>query len=242
MLWGLMAQAPAPDSTEVLARIEEGLPLVEILAHQMRRQTGGRMQVDDLASTGREALLHAARSFDASRGVPFRRWANLRIRGALIDSVRAQGGLPRRVYAKLKAMAAADHAQEGRQETDAAAEPASPEAADARLQESLAGAAAAMAMAYLTMGSMDEEGVQVPTHAPTPEAQTASKELLAQITSAIDERPEAERQLLRRHYFDDVTFEQAAAELGLSKSWASRLHARAIEGIAKRLRREGVDP
>jgi len=236
-----MAQAPAIDSPEVKARIEEGLPLVEILAHQMRRQTGGRMQVDDLTSTGREALLHAARSFDPARGVPFRRWANLRVRGALIDSVRAQGGLPRRVYAKLKAMQAADHVQEGRQEADAATEPSTPQEADARLQDSLASAAAAMAAAYLTMGSMEEEGVQVAAEKPSPEAEAATRQLLARITRAIDERPEAERQLLRRHYFDDVTVEQAAAELGLSKSWASRLHARAIEGVAKALRREGVD-
>jgi len=93
----------------------------------------------------------------------------------------------------------------------------------------------------LTMGSIEEEGVQVAADKPSPEAHAATRQLLARITRAIDERPEAERQLLRRHYFDDVTVEQAAAELGLSKSWASRLHARAIEGVAKALRREGVD-
>ena len=60
---------------------------------------------------------------------------------------------------------------------------------------------------------------------------------MARVREAIAERPEQERVLLTRHYFDDVTFEEAARELGLSKSWASRLHSRAIEGLARSLKR-----
>ena len=63
-------------------------------------------------------------------------------------------------------------------------------------------------------------------------------QLVALAREAVDRRPEAERHLLRRHYFDGVNFDEAAREIGLSKSWASRLHARAIEAIAKELRRE----
>jgi DNA-directed RNA polymerase specialized sigma subunit len=43
--------------------------------------------------------------------------------------------------------------------------------------------------------------------------------------------------LIERHYFADETLEQAAASLGLSKSWGSRLHAHAIEAITRELRR-----
>jgi RNA polymerase sigma factor FliA len=69
---------PPPDSPEVLARLAEGMDLVDLLARQLRRQFGPRVSYDDLGSQGREALLAAARSFDPDRGVPFRRWANLR--------------------------------------------------------------------------------------------------------------------------------------------------------------------
>ena len=96
---------PSADPPEVIARVEEGLELVDMLARQLRRQFGPYVQVDDLASQGREALLAAARSFDPDRAVPFRRWANLRIRGAMIDGVRQSGNLPRRVYRKLRALA-----------------------------------------------------------------------------------------------------------------------------------------
>jgi len=231
--------APTADPPEVLARIQEGLDLVDIIARQMRRQFGTIASVEDLASQGREALLSAARSFDAERGIPFRRWANLRIRGAMIDALRSQGNLPRRVYRKLRALQAADHVHEAAAEEQAAAPVTSAEDADAKLSDQLASAAMAMAVGFLSM-----KGGEAVDHASdereSPEDAVARAELVTVVREAIAERPEAERKLLERHYFDDVTFEEAAKELGLSKSWASRLHARAIEGVAKSLKRSRV--
>jgi RNA polymerase sigma factor for flagellar operon FliA len=233
-----MSGAPV-DPPEVLARVKEGLDLVDILARQLRRQFGPHVQVDDLASHGREALLAAARTFDAERGVPFRRWANLRVRGAMIDGVRAQGNLPRRVYRQLRALQAADRVHEVAAEEQAAAPPASPEDADAKLSDQLASAAMAMAVGFLTMkGGEAVDRASDPDE--SPEDAVARAELVAAVREAIAERPDAERKLLERHYFDDVTFEEAARELGLSKSWASRLHARAIEGVAKAMKRARV--
>ncbi len=206
--------------------------MVDMLARQMRRQFGSYVQVDDLVSQGREALLGAARSFDPDRGVPFRRWANLRIRGAMIDFVRSQGNLPRRVYRRLRALQAATQVQEGLTERT---DPATPEQADEALSTELASAAMAMAASFLSMRA-DDALDQAPADALSPEEAVARAELLRVVRAAIAERPDAERTLLERHYFDDVTFEQAAKELGLSKSWASRLHARAIESLAKTLR------
>lgn len=224
------------DSPEVLARIKEGLPLVDILARQLRRQMGPYVDVDDLASHGREALVAAARSFDPDRGVPFRKWANLRVRGAMIDGVRSRGNLPRRVYQKLRAMQAADRVQEVAAEEESAAPPANAEAADARLGNTLSAAAMAMAVGFLTMRSGDAVDAVRDTNE-SPEEAMARAEIGKLLRDAIADRPEAERHLLERHYFGDVTFEEAAKELGLSKSWASRLHARALEGLAKSLQR-----
>src|SRR5258708_5557012 len=103
-----MSERPArdaanePDSPEVLSRFNAEQELVDINARQLaRRLERASVTIDDLRSFGHEGLLQAARNFDASRGVPFRRWANLRIRGAMIDGVRQFGTLPRRVYREL---------------------------------------------------------------------------------------------------------------------------------------------
>lgn len=227
---------PPPDSPEVLARLTEGLEVVELLARQMRRHFGKFVQYDDLTSQGREALLAAARSFEADRGLTFRKWANLRVRGAMIDSIRANGNVPRRVYLKVRALQAADHVHEVAAED---APPTTPEEADQRISDQLGTAAVAMAISFLTMGAGDAlDAAQDPKAGP--EEDFGRAELLEAIRAAIAERPEAERHLLQRHYFDDVNFDEAARELGLSKSWASRLHARAIEGLAKALKSRGI--
>jgi RNA polymerase sigma factor for flagellar operon FliA len=232
-------KAPA-DSPEVHDRVNEGLELVAILARQMRRRLGSSLDVDDLMSIGREGLLAAARSFDPERGVPFRRWANLRIRGFMIDAVRSNGGLPRRVYKTLRAMEAGDLVQDTHAEEHAAAKVTTPEAADARLAESLSGMALAMAAGFLApmtegIDQVKDDGNE------TPEELVSRRQLVEVIRAAISERPDAERTLLMRHYFDGITFEEAAREIGLSKSWASRLHARAIDGIAAKLKKERVE-
>ena len=173
--------------------------------------------------------------------MPFRRWANLRVRGSMIDGIRRSGNVPRRVYKKLKVIEAADRVQEGLLEDVSQAPPATPEDADQKLTEYLSRAAAAMALGFIGMRSLDERAERVAEEEESPEDQTARAELLGILRAAIDERPEQERQLLLRHYFDDVTFEEAARELGLSKSWASRLHARAMEGLARRIKRDRIE-
>lgn len=224
----------------MLARVNEGLELVEIIARQMRRQFGPHVRVDDLASYGREALLAAARSFDPDRGVPFRRWANLRIRGSMIDAARQGGNLPKRVYRKLRALQAADQVHETANENQAAAPPQGPAAADAQLGDQLASAAMAMALGFLSpRGGEALESAKDPDH--SPESNVGHAQLIARIKAAIAELPEQERTLLTRHYFDDVNLDEASRELGLSKSWGSRLHARGIESIARYLKRARIE-
>ena len=69
-----------------------------------------------------------------------------------------------------------------------------------------------------------------------PEAAVSRAELLEIVTAAISELPHEEGELVRRHYLGGERFDHVAAELGLSKSWASRLHTRAMGRLARRLR------
>lgn len=236
MMWAPMALADA-SSPEVASRVRECWEVVDIVARQVRRQLGSRAELDDLLSAGREGLLSAARSFDASRGVPFRRWANLRIRGAVLDAVRHQGALPRRVWQRLQALEGGCRMQENAAEEDSAAPAKSPDEADQRLDHYLAGVATAMALGLIAEPTGPEPD-NVKDRALTAEERLAHHQLVALARKAVDRRPEAERHLLVRHYFDGINFDDAAKEIGLSKSWASRLHARAIEAVAKDLRGE----
>ncbi|HEY4016806.1 MAG TPA: sigma-70 family RNA polymerase sigma factor [Polyangiaceae bacterium] len=223
------------DSDEVLARFHGELDLVQILARQLARRIAAPVTVDDLASFGQEGLLLAARTFDASRGVPFRRWANLRIRGAMIDGVRQWGGLPRRVYHELRALEAGDRMLAAYDEEDAASPARTPEQADARLHAYLTGIATAITVGKVAADSA--ESAEADGFTRSPEEIAGAREAARRVRAVVETLPERERALIERHYFGDETIDAAAAAIGLSKSWGSRLHARAIESLARELRK-----
>jgi RNA polymerase sigma factor for flagellar operon FliA len=120
-------------------------------------------------------------------------------------------------------------------EEDAAHPTTTSEAADARLTSYLAGIATAMAVGSIASA---RDGAEIAAASATPEELAIDVELLARVKAILETLPQAERTLIERHYFGEETLDQAAASLGLSKSWGSRLHARAIEAIARELRRQ----
>jgi RNA polymerase sigma factor for flagellar operon FliA len=232
------SDARAADAPEVLERFQAQLELVDIVARQIARTMGPVVELDDLRSFGREGLLDAARKFDSGRGVPFRAYANFRVRGAIIDGVRSMAQLPRRAYERLNGLSAALKVSEGVAD-DAFSAPANATRAqaDQALGDHLAAMAAAITVGLIAPTSIGEDGerVQVST-ADNPEDAVARAQLLALVQSAIEALPDEEAALVRRHYLEGERFDHVAQSLGLSKSWASRLHTRAMQRLAKRLR------
>ena len=232
-----------PEASEELARFESGLDLVEAMARRIAREVGPHAELADLVSYGREGLLDAARKFDPARGVPFRGYASFRIRGAIIDGIRQSARLPRRAHERLNGLSAANRTSEGAYEDALAPAPPGSTAADAEraLGEHLAAMATAVAVGLLSTTAYGDEGERVPvaTNA-TPEEALGRAELLEVVRRAIGELPAEEQALVRRHYLEGERFDHVAAELGLSKSWASRLHTRAIKRLTEKLKGPGT--
>lgn len=232
------ASAPSADAPDVLERFQGELELVEIIARQLARSIGAAVEIDDLRSFGREGLLDAARKFDTARGVPFRAYANFRVRGAMIDGVRSMSQLPRRAHERLNGLSASLRVSEGAAD-DAFTAPATTARAqaDQALADHLAGMATALAVGLIAPTGVGESGelVQVTTN-DNPEEAVLRGQLLRAVTEAIDELPEEEASLVRRHYLEGERFDHVAQSLGLSKSWASRLHTRALQRLAKRFK------
>ena len=228
-----------PDSPEVLERFAAQLPLVDVIARQTVRSLGRSVEYDDLVGYGREGLLDAARRYDPDRGVPFRAYANFRVRGAILDGVRQMSRLPRRAHERLRGLEAAMLASEGAAE-DAFAPPApgaGSEQAEHALSEHLAAMATALAIGLVAPSARGEEGEATTQSAgEDPEQSFGHAELVDLVRREIEQLPSDEATLVRRHYLEGERFDHVAAELGLSKSWASRLHTRAIGRLTKRLR------
>ena len=227
------------DSPEVTERFSSALGLVDIIARQVLRTLGGAAELEELLSFGREGLWDAARRFDESRGVPFRGYANFRVRGAIIDGVRASARLSRRTHERLNGLQAAARISEGAFEDVSVPRPPGSGYAEAELAlaDHLAAMATALAAGLIAPTAHGDSGERTLVDvSENPEQAYGQAQLLALIRAAIAELPHEEAELVRRHYLEGARFDHVADELGLSKSWASRLHTRALTRLSKKLR------
>lgn len=209
-----------PNATDQLVRDYQGL--VRSIAQKLHGQLDLTCELEDLVAFGNKGLVEAAGRYDASRGVQFNTFAYYRIRGAVLDGVRAMAYLPRRAHARLRAAEARDDVTESIGEARAA----TPEvrgdvsATVTALDEALGRLTASYVMAAVGQGEDDK-----PT---TPEEAVISAELRTRVAKALAKLPERERALVQGFYFEGRKFDEVAKELGVSKSWASRLHGKAL--------------
>jgi RNA polymerase sigma factor FliA len=97
------------DDMDVTALIEEHLPLVKHVVFQVAVHFPRHIDRDELADAGALGLVEAAQRYEAERGVPFERYAAQRIRGAILDSVRAADWAPRSVRSLARKLEMAEH-------------------------------------------------------------------------------------------------------------------------------------
>jgi RNA polymerase sigma factor for flagellar operon FliA len=202
---------------------EDELELVKGLAGKLRNELGLASETEDLVAAGYQGLVEAHARFDATRGVQFTTFAYYRIRGAMIDYVRKSANLSRRAYEKVRLAESADRVGEGVAEMRAA-DPA------ARADTAATVAAIDDGLAKLTMGFALAYAEQSEPE-PSPEEALIEKDVALRLRHAVAGLDEKERALLEGHYFDGRRFDEVAAELGISKSWASRVHAKALEKL-----------
>lgn len=207
---------------------EEEQALVHGIAGKLRNELGLTTDHEDLVAAGFQGLLEAKARFDAARGVQLTTFAYYRIRGAMLDHARKASTLSRRAYERLRVAEAADRVGEGVAEMRAA-DPAG-RADVAQTVAALDAGLAQLTMGFALVVSADAEPE------PTPEEALIDKEAALRLRRAVSALDERERALVEGHYFDGRRFDEVAASLGISKSWASRVHAKALEKLKTALR------
>jgi RNA polymerase sigma factor for flagellar operon FliA len=196
------------------------------------------VEPDDLISFGREGLLDAARRYDECRGVDFRVYAQFRVRGAVYDGVRRTSALPRGLYRKLCSLRAQWLASSG-ELIYAFSDGGANEQANDLLVDHLAGMAMAATLRLITEADEGHLSDSRDHHlCLDPEQQLVDAELRHQIETQLQMLDAEEREVLQRHYFEGERLEDIANYLDVSKSWASRLHTRALSRLGKRLQAE----
>jgi len=222
------------ESERVAKLVESHLELSRRAAGAIYPRVRDHIEFDELLALANAGLAEAASRYDPARGATFATFAWYRVQGSIIDGLRRATTLPRRTWAKLVALRAASDYLENRAEREAAATqrggaPPSGAAALAALRESMS----AIRTMYLTSLETlrDDQGFDPSIEEPTLAERLDASRLAARLRQAIDRLPERERALVQKHYWEGKNLLEAGAELGISKSWASRLHAQAVERL-----------
>lgn len=224
-----------PLSVEQLVFAHQGL--VRAIARGIHRSFPSYIDLDDLIGYGQVGLAQAARDFNAERGIQFSTFAYYRIRGAILDGANQMNW--------LKRMTRAGDAYD-RMSGDVLATDAADSAAGNGVYQSaawLGDVSKKLAVVFLLgqAGEDSEQRVELEDQvAEAPLQSLLDDELKAMLRKLIDELPADARQLLRATYFEGKTLKDAGEELGISKAWASRLHARSLEQLARGLKRAHV--
>jgi RNA polymerase sigma factor for flagellar operon FliA len=221
-------------ASEVNQLVEKHLSLVQAIARKVKKTLNASIELDDLVGYGSKGLVEAAERFDARHGVAFTTFAYYRIRGAIYDGLRAMGWYSRADYARYRAEERANEYLRNRADREGAGQA---QGGTAGANSPTAGEAATLAEVHEILSSVAtvhitslEAASTVPDESlPAADVAVDNHRMSHRVRQAVAALPDKERRLMELYYFADKNLEEAGAELGLSKSWACRLHARAVD-------------
>lgn len=228
------AQVAAPTPDELL---EEYLPLVRYHADQLMRRTPDSIELDDLINAGVLGLLDGAQRFDHNREVQFKTFVSYRVRGAMIDYLRAFDWMPRGLRDHAKEMQVAFHELEqqyGRPADEVEiAKHLGITLDEYRLRLNQVRSMSVVHFDDLPItGNQDEDLSILETLEGDPmlmpESQNSMLQFVGMLAEAISALPPRENILITLYYYEELTMKEIALILGLTESRVSQLHSQMV--------------
>jgi RNA polymerase sigma factor for flagellar operon FliA len=220
-------------------------PIVKYVAGRLGSGLPAHVDDGDLVSYGLLGLISAIERYDPDRDVKFETYAIARIRGSILDELRALDWVPRSVRSRARqierAMAELE-AKLGRAPSDeeiAAKVGISVEELEGSLTDISRSSIAALDELWTISGSGGDQVALIDTiedeHGPEPQTAFAQTELREIVADAITNLPEREKLVITLYYYEDLTLREIGEVLGVTESRISQLHTKAILRMKGRL-------
>jgi RNA polymerase sigma factor FliA len=215
------------------AQIKKYLPMVRAIARRISTKLPRHYDMEDLVSDGVMGLMAAADRFDPDRGVKFETFATYYIKGAILDNLPKLPTVPQQKQV----------VQEEEYELNEGEEASSDAVA-------LTSKVTQITYSYVLsldapQGSDDGEDFNLLKQlgkSDTVQHEIELEELQQTLRLAIEQLPIQERTTLRYYYFHHMSFSEIGQKLGLSESWVSRIHRRALEQLKHKLgKKKSID-
>jgi RNA polymerase sigma factor for flagellar operon FliA len=212
----------------------EHLPTVRYLARRIHERLPQHVELEDLVSAGVVGLIDAFSKFDHTKKVQFKSYAQFRIRGAILDSLRTLDWSPRELRRKGRAVEEAIRSvthKLGRVPT----EPEIAREMDLGLVEyqQLLGELKGLEIGSLHMERTEDSGDEELSYIPgspedDPLFHCLQGEMKQHLADAIEELPEKERMVLTLYYYEELTMKEIGLTLGVVESRVSQIHSSAV--------------
>jgi len=224
--------------------VEQYLPLVRYVVARLPVTMPASLDRDDFFSVGVMGLMHAAATYDPTRGASFKTFAYTAIRGAVLDEIRKHDPVPRNRRDRLRGLDRATtalHGELGRQPTiEEIAERMEVSADD--LDGDL------LALHTCRLLSLDDGGptgdsaltrgpIADRTDLAEPFTHAVRKEEVQALSKAIAELPETDRNVVVLYHFEDLYLKEIGEVLGVSESRVSQILSRATARLRLKIRR-----
>lgn len=204
------------------------LELVRVIALSLRNVYIKYATTDDIINEGVLALMSAIDTFDLDRGVKFETYANIKIKGAIVDFVRKQDWVPRQVRAFGRELDTAYNElfnKLGRH-------PKNAELAEhlglsmEKLEKQMAESASAVTLSFEEL--LYEDNFDIMESGDLADKALYEKELKQMIAKAITELTPKARQVVTLYYYEKIKFSEIARVLGITESRVCQIHSKAI--------------
>jgi RNA polymerase sigma factor FliA len=226
-------------------------PLVKYVAGRTAAGLPPHVEESDLISYGLVGLIAAIERFDPSREIKFETYAIMRIKGAIIDELRAMDWVPRSVRARAREVERAnsklEHALQ-RAPTDKEIAKELEISVDELNDSLLAISNSSMVALDELWSTSDSSGDQVSlmdtledTSAPDPAKALDVGDLKDRIADSISTLPEREKLVIALYYYENLTLREIGEVLGVTESRVSQLHTKAVLRLRSHMQEDSFD-
>jgi RNA polymerase sigma factor for flagellar operon FliA len=212
----------------------EHLPMVRFLARRIHERLPQHVDIEDMVSAGVVGLMDAFSKFDPAKKVQFRSYAQFRIRGAILDSLRTLDWSPRELRRKGRAVEEAIRVLTARLgHAPNEAEVAEEMGLSLEEYQQLLGDLKGLEIGTLHMERNEDSGEEELAYIPgrpedDPLFRCLRGELEDRLTGAIQNLPDRERLVMSLYYYEEMTMREIGLALGVVESRVSQMHASAV--------------
>lgn len=230
-LWEKYSKTKDPIIKDQL--IVEYAQLVKFVAGRLSMYLGSNVEFDDLTGYGVFGLIDAIDKFDYSKGIKFETYASLRIRGAILDSIRKMDWIPRSIRKKQKLIDAAKNKIETIHGINTTDELIAKEL-EISLDEYYKWFDQTSALNLSSLEEFVEQGGEVKSERVQndrfiqPETALEQTEMKEMLVNAIDSLTEKEKRVITLYYYEELTLKEISLIMEVSESRISQLHTKSL--------------